>query len=344
MDREEVLKFMRMKGPVLPVHVSSKFKKDTITMGAVLSEMSHNKKILISNTKIGGSPVYYLPEHKDKLQDLYKYLNEKDKRSYDLLKENKVLRDSELDPLTRVSLRNIRDFAKPLEVNLGGNIALFWKWYLFSQEETISRIKLKLGISDKKNEVKKEVEVKKEQTEIQSQGKVIEVEKPKVNKEEKDNKVETIEKIKKKEKTEKLEAVEKKQREKLIERQESLVKKEQKLSTKSTKPINVVLEHELLNKTKSFFNSKSIIITKSKIIRKNSDLEFIVQVPSPIGPIDYYCKVKNKKKINDGDLASVFILGETKKLPTMLLITGELTKKANQMLSEQFKTLKIVNL
>src|SRR3989338_8131760 len=109
-DQEKVLEKIKERGYVLPVHLSSLFNTNTITMGAVLSDLSAQKKLKISSAKIGGSPVYYIEEQKDKLQDLFRYLNEKDKRTFTLLKEKKVLREDALDPLTRVSLRAIKDF------------------------------------------------------------------------------------------------------------------------------------------------------------------------------------------------------------------------------------------
>jgi len=140
-DEKKILAFIHSKGPILPVQLASEIKQDIIIAGAVLSDLVKSKRILISNTKIGGSPVYYVKEQKFKLQDLYKYLNEKDKRAYDMLKQKMVLRDIMLTPLLRVSLRNIKDFAKPVEVTVGTTKEIFWRWYLTAPEEAEAMIK-----------------------------------------------------------------------------------------------------------------------------------------------------------------------------------------------------------
>ena len=71
------------------------------------------------------------------------------------------------------------------------------------------------------------------------------------------------------------------------------------------------------------------------------DLDLIVEVPSAVGSLTYYCKAKNKKRISDSDLSSAFVQGQLKKLPVLFLTKGELTKKAREMLSKEFKNIKI---
>ncbi len=77
----------------------------------MLSELSSKKSLKISALKVGGSPLYYVPGHEEKLLQFIQNLNEKDRRTLELLKDSQVLRDAEQDPLTRVSLRQIKDFA-----------------------------------------------------------------------------------------------------------------------------------------------------------------------------------------------------------------------------------------
>ena len=106
-DKEHVLEVVRMKGLVVPSDLIRDFRTDTFIIGAVLSDLVHEKKLNVTAVKIGGSPVYYPPEQKEKIQDLFRYLNEKDKTTYELLKQQKVLSDTEQTPIVRVSLRNI---------------------------------------------------------------------------------------------------------------------------------------------------------------------------------------------------------------------------------------------
>lgn len=129
--RNKVLEIVRLNGPVLPVQISRKLGADTIFAGAVLSELFASKLIKISTAKIGGSPVYYVQGQEEKLSILYEYLPEKEKEAYNLLKSNQFLKDKDLEPSIRVALRNLKDFAVSLNINL----ELIWKWYLAKDED-----------------------------------------------------------------------------------------------------------------------------------------------------------------------------------------------------------------
>src|SRR3990172_1930932 len=128
--RQKIISFIRLKGPVLPAHITKEVSQNVLVASAMLSELVANKALKISNTKIGGSPVYYLQGQESKLQSLYVQLNDKEKKAYDLLRGNRVLRDKEQEPVIRAALRMIKDFAVPMEVSMSGNTEIFWKWYL----------------------------------------------------------------------------------------------------------------------------------------------------------------------------------------------------------------------
>jgi len=160
-NKEDVLQAAKIKGYVIPSDLSKQFTVDTFIMGAVLSDLVSEKKLFVSTVKIGGSPVYYAPEAREKLQELFKYLNEKDKQTYQLLQERLVLVDTAQTPLVRVSLRSIKDFSKPIEVTAQGTTQLFWKWYLATDDEVNKKIHaflvpLQEAIQEKQ-EIKKEI-------------------------------------------------------------------------------------------------------------------------------------------------------------------------------------------
>lgn len=304
MDNDKILQFIRMKGLVLPMQIASEIKQSSMIAGAVLSDLAKSGKIKISNTKVGGSPVYYLPEHAYKLQELYKHLNEKDKRAYDLLKERKVLRDVSLTPLLRVSYRNIKDFAKPIEVAIGGQKEIFWRWYM-------------LSMSDAEPMIRKIINPEAEKLPIEKEEKRPE---------------EHADRAEKKEQPKTEEPEEKTQQSKPEEQEDE----QKKLPVEEP-------DDELHAITKKFFKSKGIEIENVEVIRKNSEIDYIIVVPSQIGNIRYFAKSKRKKKCNDSDLASAFVKGQLNKLPVLLLTTGELTKKSQEMLC-QFDNMKVKNL
>lgn len=173
-NKEDVLQAAKIKGYVIPSDLSKQFTVDTFIMGAVLSDLVSEKKLFVSTVKIGGSPVYYAPEAREKLQELFKYLNEKDKQTYQLLQEKIVLADTAQTPLVRVSLRNIKDFSKPIEVTAQGSTQLFWKWYLATDDEVNKKIHSFLSPQEavhEKIELKKEIkkEIIQEKQEIKQE-------------------------------------------------------------------------------------------------------------------------------------------------------------------------------
>jgi len=56
-----------------------------------------------------------------------------------------------------------------------------------------------------------------------------------------------------------------------------------------------------------------------------------------VGDLSFFCKAKIKKAVNDADLSAAVIQGQLKKLPTLFLTTGELTKKAKGLMETELK-------
>ena len=135
MDRDQIFEIVRQKGPILPVQLSREINQNVLIASAILGELVSAGKIKFSYTKLGGSPLYYVDGQEPKLQQLYSQLHDTEKKIYDLLKEKKILRDKQLEPAFRVALRNIRDFAIPLEINMNDTTEIFWRWYLISNED-----------------------------------------------------------------------------------------------------------------------------------------------------------------------------------------------------------------
>ncbi len=130
---QRVLEIVKQKGPVVPSQVSVEIGTSSLIVSAILSELASGKQIRISSVKIGGSPLYYAPGQEEKLQNYVKYLHEKEVKAYELLKSKMVLQDEILEPVMRVALREIKDFALPLNVQTpDGGVKLFWKWYMLS--------------------------------------------------------------------------------------------------------------------------------------------------------------------------------------------------------------------
>ena len=153
---ETILSFIKAKGPVIPVQVSKEIKDSILMASARLSELLGAKKIRISSLKVGGSPLYYLSGQEEMLQSFAGNLSHMEKKAYDLLSQSKVLQDSAQEPAVRVALRQVKDFAVPLNVTYNDKKEVFWKWYIFGNSEAESIIKETLSKAPVQKQVNEE--------------------------------------------------------------------------------------------------------------------------------------------------------------------------------------------
>ena len=151
--REKVIEIVKKEGPLLPINISKKLEINTTFSGAILSELVNSKLLNITTVKIGGSPFYYSPGDERKLESLIVHLNGKDQETVQLLKENGILRDRDLSPLQRVSLRQVKDYAKQVRVTIDNQDDLFWKWFLLRDD----KVKELIGNYLDKKESSKEI-------------------------------------------------------------------------------------------------------------------------------------------------------------------------------------------
>jgi hypothetical protein len=137
--------------------------------------------------KVGGSPLYYLPENVEMLENFYNYLGAKEKEAFLILKEKHALQDSELHPAIRVALRNLKDFAYPITIKINDSDVLFWRYFKINENEAKEKIR---GIlQEKKFSFYQPTPQKKEQTQqapeiIEERRKEVEI-KPKIEEQEK---------------------------------------------------------------------------------------------------------------------------------------------------------------
>ena len=310
-NRNKILEIIKAKGPVLPVQVSKEIGMDILMSSAHLAELTASNLVKISHVKVGGSPVYYLPGQESMLQKFIGSLNDKEKKAYDLLNNSKVLRDREQEPVIRVALRVLRDFAKPLNVTYNNQSEIFWKWYLISDEEASSLIKPRLELLNK--EVPQQ-EARKEEPRLEQKKESIE--KPVQKTIAKQNIQQTIP-----EKQEKI--------------NETIAEKAPAIQIEKIKKPKQDKEDEFLSQLGKFFEKSSIKIINSEVIRKNAEIDLIVEIPSVVGNLQYYCKAKNKKRVSDSDLSSAYVKGQLRKLPVLFISTGELSTKAESMLTKE---------
>ena len=290
--RERIVESVKAKGPVLPVQISKEIGSNILMASAHLAELTASNRLKISTIKVGGSPLYYLPGQEAMLQKFAGNMNDKEKKAFDLLNEQKVLRDSEQEPVIRVALREIKDFAVPLNVTHNSNKEVFWKWYLAGNEEAESLIKQKLQILEKPIEKK--------------------IERP----------VEAVQK----------QAVKEQKPAESFQKDAKPLKEKRKYKPREK-------EDAFLKDLMKFFEKNKINIVGTDIIKKNSEIDFVVEIPSVVGSLQYYCKARNKKRINDSDLSNAYVKGQLKRLPVIVLSPGELSSKAQDMIGKELSNL-----
>jgi hypothetical protein len=290
--RTRILEIIKIRGPVTPTQISKELKVDSYVASAMLSELVSSKYLRISRFRLGSSPVYFLPEQDSMLDNFVSCLNEKDRKTAAFLKEKHVLQDSAQDPLTRVSLRNIKDFAIPLEVSHEGKSDIFWKYHALPQADTEEAISELLGIG-KKKELPEAIERKPEKKDEQKR------------------------------------IVEEKPDEEL-----GCVKADAKKAP--GKPKSLIQKGEFAANVSSYFRKNDIIVAGESVIRKNN-LEYVIRLPSAVGELTYFCVALDKVRLDEADLASVYVKAENQKLPALIITTGELTKPAKIALERDFK-------
>ncbi|MBN1157511.1 hypothetical protein JXA85_07865 [Candidatus Woesearchaeota archaeon] len=300
-DRDKALQFIKFRGPVIPVQIAKEIGTDILIASAVLSELSSTGLVKISSVKVGGSPLYYVAGQESKLQEYSKNLHEKEKKAYELLRQEKVLRDSSLQPVERVALREIRDFAKPLKVKINDSEEIFWKWYLIPTEEAEGIIrKMVSQIRPQKKEIRKE------EKQIENEPEIKKEPEPK--------------------------------REHVKELSE-----QKRLEPKQEAPIflDEASQDQFLKKLRDFFDTSRIDVIEQSVVKEKTEIDFVLNIPSSVGTLRYYCKAKNKKKCSDSDLSEAYEKGSIKKLPILFITTGELTKKAKRLLDYDFKSITV---
>ena len=129
--KDRVLYYLKTKGPSLPIHISKAIGYNLLFSSAFISEMFSEKTVKMSHMRIGSSPLYFLSGQESMLENFSEHLKSKEKEAFELLKEKKILKDSEQEPAIRVALRSIRDFAIPFTRNEEG----YWRYFTANEPE-----------------------------------------------------------------------------------------------------------------------------------------------------------------------------------------------------------------
>ncbi len=158
--KERIIRFLRIKGPSIPVYIAKEISQSILFTSAFLSELLGDKKIKTSNLRVGSSPVYFIPGQEFQLEKYSEYVKGKEKEALLLLKEKKFLEDLTQQPAIRVALRQIKDFAIPFKKN----DKIYWRYFKVNEndfenkDKTIVEKDIK-EIEKKEDEEEKEIDI-----------------------------------------------------------------------------------------------------------------------------------------------------------------------------------------
>ncbi len=311
---DQILSFIRASGPTIPSKVAKVIKTEILIASAHLSDLSSRGKVKVSSLKWGGSPLYYVPGQESMLYNFAKdNLNPKDFDVLELLRNEGVLREAELELLPRVALRSLKDFAVPLQVTTPEKTELFWKWHMLTNQDANDRIanilRPPMAIPV---EVEPEVPIA-----TQPAPRVLEVSVPAVAAKEKKTPGR-----KPKEKQQTIGGAEIVEVKKPID-ELLILSEEPKQVFKLADPFFPILS--------DYCSYMNMSILDGELIRKNAEINLRAVLNTPLGKVNFFCKAKKKAKVDEKDLSAAFIEAQMKKLPLLFLYSGELSKKAVEM-------------
>ncbi len=313
MDTDKVLSLLRAKGPLVPNDIKKVIGGDTILVGAILSELANRGFVKISNLKKGSSPFYYLEGQEKQLERFTEFLNPKDQKTVHYLKQKKILQDKTLDLFYRVSLRQIKDFAKPFTLQTTQGEQLFWRYYLVSETQA------KAILTEANNP--KPTEEHSLHQKAEKQKPIIKVSQQKFSQ------------------TELQQQVNSKQQQtisKPVQKAKPLAPEEkfEQQHIALNKPIEQTPFFETI---RNYFKQSDIAVLEEKTITKNREYEFIIQVPTAVGHMEMLCVARNKKKLNQTDVAPALLKAKQKDLLCFFLTNGIFTKKSKELIKREYK-------
>ena len=303
LEQDKILQFLRMVGPTIPSKVAKNIGSDILIASAHLSDLASQGKVKISDLKVGGTPLYYLPGQEEQV---YQYaasnLNPKDYQVAERLRQQKIMREADLDLLSKVALRTIKDFAIPIHVTVNDQRELFWKWHLLSDAETNALLNALLSPSPQPTEQDPEPEPPQEQTASPPPALLQEV------------------------------ISHHQEQQSFLAAQQEQPREERKAKRGGIRSPKKHIIDEFLPLVEEFCKNHRIEIEEKETIRKNAEINFKVRVPSVVGKTMYFCKAKSKTKCDEKDLSAAYMEAQRKRLPLLFLYTGEIHKKAQEML------------
>ncbi len=142
--KDKIISTLKIRGPSLPVHVATETNLSMLFTSVFLSELFSEKRIKMSNMKVGSSSIYFIPGHEPLLEKFSEHLKSKERDAFMLLRERKFLKDTEQEPAIRVALRQVKDFAIPFNKDN----EVIWRYFKVNESEYAEEPKKEIQIKE----------------------------------------------------------------------------------------------------------------------------------------------------------------------------------------------------
>lgn len=330
--KTRIINFLKAKGPSLPVQISRELRMETIIISAFLGELLNEKKLKTSSLRVGGTPLYLLSGDEPKLENFQKYLHPKEQEAFLLIKNSRILKDSDQEPAIRVALRNIKDFA----FSFKNDEQIYWRYLTVTENEVRNLLEPIIG-NKQELKIEPKPEIKQETIEPSIENKVLEKVETKIDKPIEKPEEKLIEKPK-----EKIIKARKPKENKAISSEiKPLTEFVNPLAIKIVeKPEKIKPKSEFVLKVIRFLEKSGFKILEEKEFKKN-EYNCISETNTELGPIAFLTQAKDKKTVSDQDLDKLLRQAQSIPLPALMITPGGLSKKALEYQQKYYSILKI---
>jgi len=314
--KDLIISFIKARGPSLPVHIARDVKISPLFASAFLSELYGEGKVKMSTLKIGSSSLYYLTDQESQIENFINHMNTREKEAHAYLKQYKILDDEKLEPVIRVALRAIKDFAIPVKFTQNNQPRLFWRYFLIPEDEAQKLIATKLEPPQNKDAPSTVQLVTSPEIKTSPSVSAPETPRPK-------RKVHTPKP-----------SAQTSIPEITLPLPEAITKTQEK-QTKTQFPFTKLVNEHLIK--------REIHVIKIREETKK-ELSAHVSLTTTLGQQDFFLIAKDKKRLKTEELIDALQKAHAEKMPALLLAPGDIEKKAQLFLNEWSALLKFEKL
>ncbi len=324
--KNRIIGYLEENGLSLPVRIAKAVKMEPVFTSAILSELLNSKKVKCSNFRLGSSCFYFLRGQESGLEMVGdEHLKGVEKDVFLLLRDNKVLKDSEQAPAVRVALRSLKDFAIPFKFEE----EVYWRYSLIDREEIRNKMEGKVLVKNEIIEEEKVDVVENIIEEIQLENTDVEdVSNDIIHEVDSDATEDIIKKFESPFKNIKNEG-------KYIETSiEEIKPTEFEIKNKS-------FEHKMsfLEEVKCFLNKKEVRLYEIVVDSRN-EVVGKIKIGSDFGDIVFLVVARNKKNLTHPDILMAKTKADEFKMPLFLISKGTPGKKIQGILEEYSNLIK----